>query len=66
MGLEMVLEKVNNIFFPPALKEQAVVNLSHVGHKPGEIGKGLFTIVTGEALLSPEFLLLVSPHLCQG
>ena len=62
----MVLEKVNNIFLPPALKEQAVVNVSFVGHQPGQIGEGLFTLVTGEALLAPVLLLLVSPHLCQG
>ena len=62
----MVIEKVNNIFLPQVLKEQVVVNLSLVGHQPGEIGIGLFTLVTGEALLAPVLLLLVSPHLCQG
>ena len=62
----MVLDKVTDIFLPPALKKQAVVNLSLVGHQPRELGKGLFTLETEEALLATVLLLLVSPHLCPG
>ena len=62
----MVLVKVTDIFLPPALKEQAFVNLSLVAHQPRELGKGLFTLVTGECLLAPVLLLFVSPHLWPG
>ena len=62
----MVLDKVTDIFLPPALREQALVNLSLVAHQPRELGKGLFTLVTGKGLLAPVLLLLVSPHLCPG
>ena len=62
----MVLQKVNNVFLPPVLKEQAVVNLSLVGHQPGELGKRLFPLETEKVLLATVLLLLVSPHLCHG
>ena len=62
----MVLDKVTDIFLPPSLKKQAVVNLSLVGHQPWELGKGLFTLETKEALLATVVLLLVSLHLCPG
>ena len=62
----MVLDKVTDIFLPPALKEQAFVNLSLVAHQPRELGKGLFTLETKEALLATVVLLLVSLHLCPG
>ena len=55
----MVLDKVTDIFLPPALKEQAFVNLSLVAHQPRKLGKGLLTLVTGEGLLAP-----VSSFLC--
>ena len=47
-------------------EKQNVVNLSLVGHQPGELGKGLFTLETKEALLATVVLLLVSLHLCPG
>ena len=62
----MVLDEVTDIFLPPALKEQAFVNLSLVAHQPRELGKGLFTLVTEEAHLAPVLLLLVSPNLRPG
>ena len=34
--------------------------------RPGELGKGLFTLETEEALLATVLLLLVSPHLYPG
>ena len=47
-------------------EKQAIVKLSLVGHQPEELGKGLFTLETKEALLATVVLLFVSLHLCLG
>ena len=56
----MVLEKVNNIFLPPVLKEQAVMNLSLVGHQPGGYWEKGFSHLSQEK----PFLPLCSSFLC--